>query len=183
MYSVHGCLCERRDVYRFSTVIRIEKIFIRIFFQFVNGSKWKFIEQRFRKERNFPGCCRTVDRRHDIIKAPTDSGRLYFNYKGTNSTVLMVLVNNNYFKYIDIGCNCGISDGGMFRQYIFAKALPETRLSLKEKVFNYRLSRVRRIVERTFGILISRFRIFEKSIPFSSDQVDLIILRTTLQVN
>lgn len=48
----------------------------------------------------------------------------------------------------------------------------------KEKVFNYRLSRARRIVENAFGILVSRFRIFEASISLSPEKVDNIVLAT-----
>lgn len=171
--------------------------------QFPDEAKWKSIEQGFRKEWNFPGCCGAVDGKHVVIKSPTDSGSLYYNYKGTNSIVLMAVVDHNYcFTYIDVGCNGRISDGGVFRQcklysllengllpeghflvgdnafplkeYLL-KPFPGTRLSLKEKVFNYRLSRARRIVENAFGILTSRFRIFEKPMPYSPDKVDLIV--------
>ena len=48
-------------------------------------------------------------------------------------------------------------------------------LTKEEKIFNYRLSRVRRIVENTFGILVSRFRIFERKVACQLSTVDKIV--------
>ncbi|XP_047132525.1 putative nuclease HARBI1 [Hydra vulgaris] len=44
------------------------------------------------------------------------------------------------------------------------KPYPREILSLKERIYNYRLSRARRIIENTFGILAARCRIFRKPI-------------------
>lgn len=50
-----------------------------------------------------------------------------------------------------------------------------TNLSEKQKKINYRLCRARRTIENTFGVLVSKFRIFEKPIPLLPETVDKII--------
>jgi hypothetical protein len=128
-------------------------------------------------------------------------GELY-NYKGTESIILMAIVDANYcFIYVNAGCQGRISDGGVFRNTEFYRklenddlylaqdealpgrtipvpytlvagdAFPFTRHTMKpyatdlnegspKRVFSYRLSRARNIVENAFGLLASVFRIF-----------------------
>ena len=44
------------------------------------------------------------------------------------------------------------------------------------KIFNYRLSRARRVIENTFGILVARWRVFQKPIDAKPERVETIIL-------
>lgn len=115
----------------------------------------------------------------------------------------MALVDYDYcFTYIDVGANGSASDGSIFRNCSLFQALennllPENgvivgddafplknylmkpysqrNLTYDEKVLNYRLSRCRRVVENAFGILVSRFRIFEKPIACNVTTVDRIV--------
>lgn len=164
--------------------------------------EWRVIEQGFHHRWNFPDCYGAVDGKHVVIHAPANCGSEFFNYKGTNSIILFAVVDHNYcFSYINVGCTGRQSDGGVFQESSLFRALESgllphggclvgddafplkpylmkpfkgTLLSKEQKVFNYRLSRARRIVENAFGILVSRFRIFEKPIATLPETVDKI---------
>lgn len=139
------------------------------------------------------------------IKRPPGTCSEFFNYKGGYSIILLALVDADYrFLYIDVGTNGRANDSNVFRlsslkrsmdsndlhwpnDYVIVaddafplstnmmKPYSRRNLTLEERIFNYRLSRARRVVENAFGILASRFRIFEKAIDLNLETVDLIV--------
>lgn len=112
------------------------------------------------------------------------------------------------FIYIDFGTNGRMNDSHIWKKTKFYSALERNNLKLpnkavfvgddafplatylmkpysrheglehKQKIFNYRLSRARRIVENAFGIMASRFRVYRKPISVSLDKTDSIIKAT-----
>lgn len=174
------------------------------------------IAKGFLEHWNFPNCCGAVDGKHVRLKAPANSGSLYYNYKNFFSSVLLAVVDSNYkFIAVDIGVPGSQSDSGILESssmgdmfgangilpkpsivHGFSKELPHViigdegfglkpwlmrpfskrTLDPRSMIFNYRLSRARRVVENAFGILNSKWRIFNTPIDAKPDLVNLIIM-------
>jgi len=91
--------------------------------------EWKEIERDFNDKWNFPGCYDAIDGKHIAIRAPANCGGTFYNYKKSNSIVLMAVVGPNYqFIYNDIGSNGSLSDGGVFRNCSLFEALENVLL-------------------------------------------------------
>ncbi|XP_060874357.1 putative nuclease HARBI1 [Metopolophium dirhodum] len=163
-------------------------------------AEWEIITNGFNTKWNFPQCIGAIDGKHIVIKAPKHSGSLYFNYKNQFSIVLLALVDHDYnFTCIDIGSYGSASDGGIFGKSALNTAIIQNQLDLpensviplkeylmklfprrpnqhiKERVYNYRHCRARRISENAFGILTNRFRIFSRTIDLEPNKIVKIV--------
>lgn len=69
-----------------------------------------------------------------------------------------------------------VGDEAFQLQDNFMKPYSLAVLNKERRIFNYRLSRARRIVENFFGILVARFTIFQKPINLSPTKVNAIVL-------
>lgn len=69
-----------------------------------------------------------------------------------------------------------LADDAFPLSYNVMKPYPLKNLTKDEKIFNYRLSRGRRMVESSFGILASRFRVFLTTINLAPEKVTCITL-------
>lgn len=56
------------------------------------------------------------------------------------------------------------------------KPFSHRQLEKEKQIFNYRLSRARRVVENAFGIFANRFRVFLTTIGLSPEKVEIIVL-------
>ncbi|CAH1987006.1 unnamed protein product [Acanthoscelides obtectus] len=182
--------------------------------------EWLKIAEKFNETWNFPHCLGALDGKHIPLQCPINSGSIYYNYKSNFSIVLMALVDGDYnFIFVDVGCQGGVSDGGVFKNcqlykdmeknilkflrcsplpgrnkempYVFvadeAFALTENimkpysgrhRKGSKERIFNYRLSRARRIVENAFGIISAVFRVLRKPMLLEPETAKVVVMAT-----
>lgn len=69
-----------------------------------------------------------------------------------------------------------IADSAFALNEHILKPYPQKSITHQMRIFNYRLSRARRVVENVFGILASRFRVFQKPILVDIQNVDKIIM-------
>ena len=194
--------------------------------------EWLSIAQLFEDRWQMPNCIGAADGKHIQILHPKHSGSQFYNYKGFYSIVLMAIVDADYnFIFADVGCQGRISDGGVFRNSSFWKALnngglhlpnpsplplplsevsqdknrampyflagdeafpldshimkpyPQRNLSEEKRVFNYRLSRARRVSENVFGILASRFRVFHSKLCVIPETAVKIVLASIVLHN
>lgn len=56
------------------------------------------------------------------------------------------------------------------------KPFSERKLTMAQRVFNYRLSRARRIIENVFGLCAARFRVLLKPIDMKPEKVVKVVL-------
>lgn len=76
---------------------------------------WMAALSGFRRSTNYPAAMGALDGKHIALVRPSESGSLYYNYKGYYSIVLLALVDADYRCIIyDLGAKGRSSDAGVF---------------------------------------------------------------------
>jgi hypothetical protein len=73
------------------------------------------------------------------------------------------------FEYYFVGDEAFALTSNLLIPYSKAQVQGRTEQAVKHKIFNYRLSRARRVVENSFGILAARWRLFNNTIQAHPD--------------
>ncbi|KAJ4428191.1 hypothetical protein ANN_24206 [Periplaneta americana] len=77
---------------------------------------WVDIAQRFYTQWNLPNCTGSIDGKHIRVKAPSNSGSAFVNYKGFFSIVLLAVADGDgLFVTVDIGEYARNRDGRAFQ--------------------------------------------------------------------
>lgn len=85
-------------------------------------SDFRLISEGFWDKWQFPNCAGAIDGKHVRIRAPENSGSLYFNYKEFYSIVLLAIVDHNYkFIAVDVGSYGKEGDSGIFQKSTMGK--------------------------------------------------------------
>ncbi|GFR15942.1 DDE Tnp4 domain-containing protein [Trichonephila clavata] len=73
------------------------------------------IAQQYSTKWNFPNCIGAIDGKHVRIKAPKNSGSLFYNYKDCHSRVMLAVVDADCkFTAVDVGSYGREGDAGIF---------------------------------------------------------------------
>ncbi|KAL4089001.1 hypothetical protein QTP88_024079 [Uroleucon formosanum] len=126
--------------------------------------KWENVANTYYELWNMPNCVGAIDGKHFRIKCRPKSGSTFFNYKCFFLIVLMASVDaDGLFTTVDVGevgRNTDVDEAFPLKNNIM-RPYPKRILDMKKRIFNFRLSRARKSVECAFGMLVSKFRLFE----------------------
>lgn len=102
----------------------LKKALLPIFMPAPTEGDFKRIAEEFWNKWNFPNCTGAIDGKHIRIKAPGNSGSLFFNYKEFFSIVLLAIVDANYkFIAVDVGAYGREGDSAIFRKSTMGKKI------------------------------------------------------------
>ncbi|KAJ8876372.1 hypothetical protein PR048_020817 [Dryococelus australis] len=148
---------------------------------------WKEISTTFEIDWNLPHCAGALDGKHILLQALVHSGSDFYNYKSNFSIVLLALVDGYqmaaFLKTTKIPY-CFVANSAFpLCENIMKPYHGDHASGSFKRIFNYRLSRARRVVENTFGILSVVFRVFRKPMLSEPPKTELIVMTIILLHN
>ncbi|KAH7949013.1 hypothetical protein HPB49_004171 [Dermacentor silvarum] len=162
------------------------------------------VSAEFEERWIMPHCVGATDGKHVNIEWPANSGTLDHNYKGSFSKShlavcdahterVFITITSAYdvtFYFILITCNSFLRSrrfcAGSCTWKLATAAVRVTAQGLhalhedsrethKRRVFKYRLSRARRVIENAFGILAQRWRTLRRPFKAKTDNINRFV--------
>lgn len=95
--------------------------------------EWLRISKRFQDKWGFPHVLGAIDGKHIRITCPSNSGSLFYNYKGYFSVVLLAIVDADYrFIAVDVGSYGREGDAGIFKKSVFGQRIANNSFNIPE---------------------------------------------------
>ncbi|KAJ6647653.1 hypothetical protein Bhyg_02876 [Pseudolycoriella hygida] len=165
------------------TCLALWSVLSPIYLRYPKEQDWLRIAAEFEEKSKFPNCCGVVLGKLIDVTAPKKSGSKYSNYKRYFSTNLLApLPNNNTIcPFFIIG-----DTAYPLHEHIFTPYPGKYHdFSSIQKNYNKELRSVRQNIEKTFGILVKRWRVLSGSIEANPDCLPYwgIILATVVLHN
>ncbi|XP_025197428.1 uncharacterized protein LOC112596145 [Melanaphis sacchari] len=152
---------------------------------------------------NFPNCILAIDGKHVLVRSPDNTGSIFFNYKFIAVDVGSFGREGDSGIFLKSTMGKKILDGSFGFPEVkklpgSTKVLPHvivgdeafrlhtnimkpytrqaSRDDKSKAIFNYRLSRARRVTENAFGLLSQVFRVFYQPINIEPSTCDDLII-------
>ena len=99
--------------------------------------------------------------KHIVITPPPNSGSNYYNYKHTNSIVLLAIAGPNYeWLFADVGTNGRMNDSGIWNKSSLSRAIENRKIGLPEpRALPYRLDKIPFVILGDDGFALKNYMI------------------------
>ena len=97
------------------------------------NEEWMSVAREFQEKWQFPNAVGATDGKHIVLIPPPNSGANYYNYKHTNSIVLLAIAGPNYkCLFADVGTNGRMNDSGIWNKSSLCCAIKNREIGLPE---------------------------------------------------
>ena len=124
------------------------------------------VAREFQEKWQFPNAVGAIDGKHIVIIPPPNSGSNYYNYKHTNSIVLLAIAGPNYeCLFADVGTNRRMNDSGIWNKSSLRRAIENREIGLLEPgVLPYCLEKIPFVIlgDDTFALKNYMMKTFPK---------------------
>ena len=126
------------------------------------------VAPEFQEKWQFPNAVGATDGKHFVIIPPPNSGSVYYNYKHTNSTVLLAIAGPDYeWLFASVGTNGRMKDSGIWNKSSLRRAIENREIGLSEpRALPYCLEKIPFVILGDDGFALKNYMM--KTFPQSN---------------